>query len=353
MQFRSILPELSDLSIDWYYLAEREVAGERRRWLGRPLSTGQFVSDLFARSGFLPGSTAAVRTLVTQMDADIYWVVTHNEGLSVAAELCAQGKRVHLSVHDDPVCLFRRSRKLRALAPLMSRQLPRVLRACASVDVISENMQERYRREYGVNSFPVFRYLRELPVNNGDLRADTLRIGHIGSLYHAEPFRLFVAACVLIAAEQKRALKIRHIGSSPELEAVARENPGIFEACGELSEPEAIHILSSCDFVYAMYPEGSRFECFRRTSLPMKLSTYTQAQRPIFAHTPDDSTLAQTVARYRVGVVCTAMDGAEIRASLDKLAESRISREHFEALRVQMMGSMQIEELRKALTGNG
>ena len=93
MQFRSILPELSDLSIDWYYLAEWEVAGERRRWLGRPLSTGQFVSDLFARSGFLPGSTAAVRTLVTQMDADIYWVVTHNEGLSVAAELCAQGDR--------------------------------------------------------------------------------------------------------------------------------------------------------------------------------------------------------------------------------------------------------------------
>jgi hypothetical protein len=36
------------------------------------------------------------------MSADLYWVVAHNEGISVAAELLEMGKKVHLTVHDDP-----------------------------------------------------------------------------------------------------------------------------------------------------------------------------------------------------------------------------------------------------------
>jgi hypothetical protein len=33
----------------------------------------------------------------------LYWVVGHYEGISVASELIAQGKKVHLTIHDDPL----------------------------------------------------------------------------------------------------------------------------------------------------------------------------------------------------------------------------------------------------------
>ncbi len=55
-----------------------------------------------------------------------------------------------------------------------------------------------------------------------------------------------------------------------------------------------------------MYPAGGKYQLFRRTSLPIKVSTYVQAQRPIFAHTPADSTLACVVTKYKLGAVCMA-----------------------------------------------
>jgi hypothetical protein len=40
-----------------------------------------------------------------------------------------------------------------------------------------------------------------------------------------------------------------------------------------------------------MYLAGKKYELFRRTSLPIKVSTYAQAQRPTFAHTPREARL--------------------------------------------------------------
>jgi hypothetical protein len=349
VQLRSVLPELRDLDVQWFYAAEAPVAGERRQWLGRPLSSAQFISDLFARSGILPGSRATVRKLVERMSADLYWVVAHNEGISVAMELVAMGKRVHLTVHDDPICMFKRSRRYRLLIPLMEGYFTKLVKSVESVDVISNNLREVYQRRYDVESFVVYRYVPQLPRLVYVRRKKTLTIGHIGSVYHAEPFRRFLKACEMYAAEKGCALKVVRIGTSNELDLVARENPSIFENRGELDEEEAIPLLASCDFLYAMYPDGSRFECFRRTSLPMKLSTYIQAQRPIFAHTPADSGLAQVIAQFELGRVCSSNGAQEIRRALSELLNADIKPEKFEEARRDLMGSEQLERLRKAL----
>ena len=351
VQLRSLLPEMRDLDITWYYLADSATAAERCHWLGKPLSRRQFVSDLFARTGFLPGSIAAVRELIQRIPADVYWVVAHNEGVSIAAELCAKGKRVHLTVHDDPVCLFQRSLRLRAFTPLISHHLPRLLRAVDSIDVISPSLQDAYKRRYNVNSFSVYRYLAELPRFDYLPAPGTLTIGHIGSLYHPKPFRHFIAACRQYAAEEKLGLKILRIGSSPEMDIVANEQPELFQAKGELDEHDALPILAACDFVYAMYPDGKRFRCFRQTSLPMKLSTYIQAQRPIFAHTPSDSSLASIVGKYKLGAVCTTIDELKLRDALLALLQTEIPRSRFEQVHAELMGPGPLLRLRAALTG--
>jgi len=351
VQLRSHLAQLPDLSVEWYYLSTASVHGDHRHWLGKTLSPWQFAADLSARTGFLPGSTRPVRKIVSRIDADLYWIVAHYEGISVADELLSIGKHVHLTVHDEPLAMLIRSRRYRALLPLMAPTFSRVLRGARSVDVTSANMRDCFKRKYNVDSFALYKYLAELPAVEPHLSESTLTVGHIGSLYHPDPFRKFVLACRGCAAKQNRSLKIVRIGDSPEMAKIAAENLARFENHGELLEKDALPVLATCDFVYAMYPHGFRFQGFRQTSLPIKLSTYIQAQRPIFAHTPPDSELAQLVHKHGVGTVCSSQNEDAIQQAIERMLQTKVSRDHFEALRSELMGPDQLLLLRNALTG--
>lgn len=349
VQLRSHLAQLSDLSVEWFYLAPAPVGGEHRHWLGHPLTHAQLASDLSARSGLLPGSTKAVREIAEKQDADLYWVVAHYEGISVAAELLSMGRPVHLTVHDERLSMLIVSRRFRALWPLMALVFSRVLKGARSVDVTSTAMRDNFKRKYNVDSFALYKYLPELPEVRPRLSEEHLSVGHIGKLYHAGPFRRFILACRSYAAAQERTLRIVRIGACQEMDKISSENV-VFESHRDLLEQDALPLFATCDFVYAMYPDGFRFQGFRRTSLPIKLSTYIQAQRPIFAHTPPDSGLAQLIYKYPVGTVCSSQSEGTIQQAIQRILQAKITTDHFEALRRDSMGPNQLLLLKNALT---
>lgn len=351
VQLKSLLSELKGIDVAWHYLAAAGAASHQGHWLGRNLSPRVLLSDLFARAGLPLGSTAAVKSLVSKIEANTYWVVAHNDGVCIAAALLAAGKKVHLTVHDDPVGVFARSRKYRPFQWVMSIVFSRVIRNVASVDVTSPAMRDLYSRRYGVDCFPQFRYVPSLMNVRFTPSNETLRIGHIGSLYHPKAFRRFVSACQSYAAKQGKRFKIVRIGTSQHIDKIANEIPDLFEDGGELKEEQAINLLATCDFVYAMYPSGRRFRLFRQTSFPVKLATYIQAQRPIFAHAPGDSTLAKAVSQYRIGEVCSTNKPIHIERSIAKLLGESIDRAEFEDFRASVLGSSQIPKLRMALGG--
>ena len=103
--------------------------------------------------------------------------------------------------------------------------------------------------------------------------------------------------------------------------------------------------LSECDLVYAMYPFRRNAAMFRRTSLPTKLSTYVQAARPIFAHTPADSSLAEAVVRFDVGKVCHAPAGESLTTVLEKILQTSWSRHAFDRLRESYYGYHNVERM--------
>ena len=181
-----------------------------------------------------------------------------------------------------------------------------------------------------------------------------LTVGHIGSLYHPDPFRKFVLACHNVRRKRKP-----HPENCTELAVPRRwtKSPSAklatFVNHGELLEQDALPVLATCDFVYAMYPEVLRFQGFRRTSLPIKLSTYIQAQRPIFAHTPPDSGLAKLISKHGVGTVCSSLRDSDIQNAIRTILNGKIGRENFEAIRGDLMGPHQLQKLRYALQTPG
>ncbi len=100
-----------------------------------------------------------------------------------------------------------------------------------------------------------------------------------------------------------------------------------------------------------MYLPGKRFELFRKASLPVRLSTYLQAQRPVFAHTPADSTLARIVGPFNVGKLRVSNQQYDIEQSTLELLNSPIPPANFESLRQQLMASAQVQQLQAALRG--
>lgn len=348
---RSHLRQLPELDVHWHYLAQCAAENQAWSWLGERFTTSEMLGDLSARSGLLPGSRSRAKRLVEQMDADLYWVVGHYEGISVAAELIGQGKKVHLTVHDDPFATWMRSKRYTLFRPLLGRTFPRLLQSVASIDVTSWGMRNLYRQKYGARCFSLYLHVAELPKLNVSQDPNELTIGHIGTLYHPDPFRRFMAACKKIATERKRRLRIVRIGASPELDAIAKQDQEIFTSHGDLSEADAIPLLAACHLLYAMYPADKKYELFRRTSLPVKVSSYLQAQRPIFAHTPSDSTLACVVRKYQVGKIHASDREDQIATDLRSLLDKTVPRENFEVARRELMGRSQIQQLRAALRG--
>jgi len=356
IQLKSLLPQLTEFDIDWYYLASAKAASGVGTWLGPQLMGGPLLRDVSKASLlWFQGTPRRIREIAAQMDADLYWIVAMNEGVLVGLDLTVSGKPVHLTVHDDPVSVFQRSFRYRHLAPLISKSFSQLLRSAKSVDVISHGMRDFYRERFGVESLVVYRYVQGLPrFKDHVICKDVLRVGHIGIIYDANQFREFVEALRAHGRRLGVSVKLVKIGRSREFEKVQEEHPDLVEDLGELPEKGAVEELSKCNFLYSMYPDLPRFEVFRKTSQPMKLSTYIQAQRPIFAHTPEDSTLAAAVKKYRIGTVCSASDRQGIETALKAhLQMEEVPRDRFELARSELLGVAQVQALENALRGSG
>jgi hypothetical protein len=356
IQLKSLLPQLAEFEINWYYLASAKAASGVGTWLGPQLMGGSLLEDV-SRSGrmWLRGTSRRIREIAAQMNADLYWIVAMNEGVLVGLEVSASGKPVHLTIHDDPVSVFQRSVRYRILSPIMASSFSRLLRSVKSVDVISNEMREFYRERFAIESLVVYRYVQGLPrFKDRTLDRSVLRVGHIGIAYSASQLREFVEALRAHGRNLGLPIRLVKIGRSREFEKVQEAYPDLVEDLGELPEKAAIEELSKCNFLYSMYPDAPRFEVFRRTSQPMKLSTYIQAQRPIFAHTPEDSTLAAAVRKYRIGTVCPSSDRQGIELELKAFEQlEEVPRERFEQARLELLGVAQVRALENTLRSSG
>jgi hypothetical protein len=352
---RSLVPELQSVDVQWFYTAHRTASFPGTTRIGPPIGGGPLWRDLSTATALWLGiATPSLRNVVSALarsGASSLWVVGHNEGVLVARALVRAGARVHLTIQDDvPDGMFRRSRRYRALAALAQPVYESTLRRVASIDVTSDGMQAYYKERLGLSTVVVHPYVARLgepPESfppNGEIR-----VGHVGSIYAPEQWRMFVEVLAAVAKARGVRARMIMIGIAPILRTLASKLGDVVEVVDDLPEHEAIKRLSACHFLYAMYPFEARSEVFRRTSLPTKITTYLQAQRPILVHSPRPSTLLDVVERFGLGVSCTSNTQDAIATAIGGTLDAVRERATYEGARREVYGFDNVERLRACL----
>lgn len=354
----SLIPALTEknIEVEWIYLNDKDVEINGCLRIGEQLMGGSLVKDiknnLLLWLGIKTKALKEILEKIIAVKADIYWIEAHNEGVLIAGELARMTKvPIHFTVHDDvPYGVFARSRRYRWLSGIAQKRFAQAIRSASGVDVISNGMRDYYQKIFGINSIVIHRYLPSLPeFAPVSLDVNSLTVGHIGTVYSLTEFRLFCQALQEYAKAKGLNVKLITIGLAREYITIIDEFPQMIQDIPQLTESKAIAQLSCCNFVYAMYPFSRSATVFRQTSLATKITTYIQAQRPIFAHTPSDSTLATLVNNYQLGVICDRLAISDLIKAIEQLCHHKVNPQSFENARAALFGYDNVTKLEKCL----
>ena len=279
--------------------------------------------SVFLDSTVYAGALAReVLSLADELRASGLWLVLHQSVVCLAPRLIRAARvPIHVTVHDDPVyASAMRSRRYLPLIPLIARDFAFTLRHATSIDVVCQNMANRYKRKYGVTSVILHRGL-SAPVSASpkyDLARDGLTVGVLGNTYSYCQLPVLAEAVVRVGQFLSVPAKIIVCGIGYG-DRLRREFSGrlVIDSTGHLPEPAAIERLSKCFMLYLNYPFTQWDRVLRETSFPTKLSTYLYASRPLLVHAPLGTSVADLPVDRGYVTAWTSMDpkaGAQLIA---------------------------------------
>ena len=354
---RSLIANLPEFEISWYYIAAKVAEGYEAGYLGEPIMGRAIIDDTLLTWKMLADKEVLqITNLVNELskvECDQYWIVSHNEGLRIALELSRrQNLPVHMTVHDDWAgALSARSFRYRLMYSLAKRLTVKALKKVSSFDVISTGMAEYYKQLTGIKGQVCHRYLPAESITITEKTNaqdnDVVTAGHIGSIYDKADFLSFLTlfSSYVKAMGKKPILKMwgchLTINDIPEK---LKDNIFFYPT---LPEEVVIPELAKCAFVYAMYPLNKSLRVFSQTSLPTKLTSYLQAGRPIFGHGPASSTLATFVNSNKLGVMWHSGKSNEGISAFKKLLAIKLDANTFETTRQHYFGEENLRIMKR------
>jgi len=356
---RSLIQHLPDLSITWYYTGNKAVPGYESGYLGEAIMGGSFVNDVKETYIMLADhKSTKINSLVTKLsaiDCDEYWIVSHNEGLRLAVELSRQQNRpVHMTVHDDWAgALCARSIRYRFLAPQAKKMTIAALKAVTSFDVVSTGMRDYYRRLTGRTGQICHRFLPEDSIKKADpekLQQGKITVGHIGSIYSRNDFVVFLSTFTEFFKAKGQEPLIKMWGCHLTINDIPAALRSYIFFYPTLPEEEVMPLLSTCDFLYAMYPLTKSLSVFSQTSLPTKLSSYLQVGLPVLGHGPANSSLAEFLNAHNLGTMWCSNDKNDGFKSLERILTIDPTLKQLQATRDAYFGEKNLTAMHKVLS---
>lgn len=313
---RSLLTDEDRRRIVWVTLSDHHAADNGEIVSLAPSSHRSLMRDATLRA---PSLRRAMQRIMIDRGAGAAWIVAHGPAAHVGVGLLGIGVPVHVTIHDDPAYLWLTRRYL-LLAPLLGRDLKSLLRGGRSLDVVSQQMADRYRRTHTGDITVVHRGLPDPVAPSPVYDRDEVAVAVLGSTYGLSELRVLGQALELVGRQLRVPVRLTVIGGG-DSNRVRRALPSTLtvDLPGHLDEQAGIARLRESFLLYLSYPFRRRGQMLRTMSFPTKLSTYVQAARPILMHMPADSSvafLARTAPYATLWQSRAPDEGAEIIAGL-------------------------------------
>ena len=240
----------------------------------------------------------------------------------VAGRVAARhlGVPLLVMVHDDPVSRLRVKDTPGWFLELYEREFARTLRASRRCAVICDYMGETYQKRYGVETitlFPGVEAEKCLPPRVFDPGRKSIVIGSVGSATSVANWDTLLEAVRLLNQRHGAGkFRILHLGAYPKDLPLSPD----VETTGWLPESDFVHQLRRMDLGFLNWGFAPELEETRSTSFPLKISSYIQAQVPMLALGPGDSTVVRFVQDYHCGLACIKPEVDTLAAQVEALA---------------------------------
>lgn len=253
----------------------------------------------------------------------------------VAGRIAAKALEVPLlvSVHDDPVNRIEIKGYPDWLVRFFEANLDRTMRRTTRCGVICKYMGEIYEERYSVETHTLFigaEKCKCLPTKSPEEIEDPILIGSVGSVNSINNWNLLMDSIRLLNQRYDRIkFRILHIGNiSDDLQV-----PNEVEVTGWVPEEEFRYHLSRIDAGFLNWSFDPKQAETSRTSFPLKIHSYIEAQRPMIALGPSDSSVIRFVDEFNCGITCTVPDVEKLADKIEQLMVDKRYRQSSEQVR--------------------
>ncbi len=250
------------------------------------------------------------KSLLENNNVDILWIVLGTSYLDLyRIEKLSQQLEIpfHISIHDDPVIEIKTDRVN------ADELFQKILKRAKSIDVISDRMKNDYKKRYDVNAIVITRCIADdFPINN-KIDKNTINVLMAGYGNASSPWpEPIITAIEELNLNQKFQLKL----FDPKLKKFENEFVKVFEL---VDEKQFNIFLQTSNLGYAcdnLNPDKLKFA---QLSLPTKIITYIGAQIPFVYHGPKDSTVADLLKIYPVGIIVDSNNPQDLQDAFQTL----------------------------------
>jgi len=243
----------------------------------------------------------------------------------VAGRVAAEKLNVPLlvSIHDDPVERLKIKGYPQWLLKLHESDFSKTIKSAQRCGVICDYMGDIYQEKYKINTTTLFIGVEPdkcLPQKEIDLNKTPITIGSVGSMNSFQNWnKLIDAVSILNEKFGKGKFQILHIGDLTGDFHI----PKYTEVTGWVPEEDFQRHLSRMDVGFLNWSFEPLYAEASKTSFPLKINSYIQAQIPMVAFGPVSSTIVRFIGDYECGVTCTHPSPENLSGKIEELLSNR------------------------------
>lgn len=287
---------------------------------------GSLADRMLSYDARIRSLTDEVAAYMRNENPERLWVILNSTAVIDTTYTLLRRHNIELLVQvwDDPEHLCRQRNLDRVTRERTWRRFEAIVRRAGKTAVICEDMAEAYA-PLCPGGCVVVRHGVDPETDKAHAGNDTngeFKIGISGSMYSPASWKTLQQALDRLDWQiDGRQVVLVVVGGKVEFTSRARAECRFL---GWRPPEEAVGIMAGCDLLYLPQAFEGSSQRLTRLSFPTKMSAYAATGRPIFVHTPENSSLTRFCREHDVGILCNSLDNAVVAGLLRQLEDPKL-----------------------------